>query len=76
MQDCGPIFDEHYSDEYLAQIMKKRVVNSKANQVPLYKNYELSCKALEAGISATKMNFSDARTKNVTIRLVNNRTAI
>ena len=44
--------------------------------MPYYRDYEKSCQVLEAGISGTKLNFSDQRTKQVTIRLINKRSSI
>ena len=41
-----------------------------------YNNYEWCCQRLEKGIKATKFNYSDSRRKEVTLKLVNNRSAL
>ena len=43
---------------------------------PYWTDYEQSCEVLERGIPCTKYNYSNIKSRNVTLRLVKNRTAI
>lgn len=73
--DVRPIFDKQYKPEQIEQIKAKSKVKL-ASEKPYWTDYEESCRVLERGIQCTKYNFSNEHSREVTLRLVNNRTAI
>ena len=77
MKDCAPIFDEHFNDSHLDEI-KQRLESPVEEDYASYqqKFFLWSCQVLKRGIPAVKLNFSNCKTKNVTIRLVDRRQAL
>ena len=75
VQDCAPIFDQQFDEEYIGQI-KDKLKYTIGETKPYYTNYERCCRVLENGIPAIKFNFTNEKIKHVTIRLVKNRTAL
>lgn len=58
VQDCEPIFEESFDEEYLNQV-KSKVRYVVPLERPYYTKYERSCRVLENGIPAIKLNFSN-----------------
>ena len=78
MQCAELVYDNPSDESYIASIRRKRQVNSSAQEpaASLFYSYEKSCEVLEVGIKALKYNFSNYGVRQVTLRLVKNRTAI
>lgn len=79
---CEAIFDEHFDEQYIERIKKKRnprTINRDIHLVLPNENksvdqqFEQSCRVLEHGIPAIKFNFSNSRSKTVMIKLTGNR---